>query len=165
MGTVLIIIVLVVVCYYAFRTFSNQKARIESKKSKQQNLSNLESNYLEKQEIETKLMEMRNLHLENLVNYEVTLLYQTELDDYELVKKIELKYPKTLSRMSFNFTPFYQDFDVTLVDECIVEKLNSFGAENFEAERNQASLRFEYFVQREAKEKARRLFDDFVSNN
>jgi hypothetical protein len=165
MGTVLIIILLIVVCYYAFRTFSNQKSGIETKQSKLQNLSNLESSNVEKQQIETKLEEMMGRHLENLVNYEVTLLYQTELDDYDLVKKIELKYPKTLSRMSFNFTPFYKDFDVTLVDECIVEKLNSLGAENFEIERNQPSLRFEYFIQREAKEKARKLFNDFVSQN
>jgi hypothetical protein len=164
MGTV-IIIILVIVCYYAFKTFSNQKPRIESKKSKMQSLSNLEPSYLEKQQIESKLKEMRDLHLENLVNYEVTLLYQTELDDYELVKKIELKYPKTLSRMSFNFTPFYQEFDVTLVDECIVEKLNSLGARNFEIKLNQPSLRFEYFIQLEAKEKARKIFDDFFRVN
>lgn len=165
MGTVLIIIVLVVFCYFAFRTFSNQKIRTESKQSKLQNISNLELSNLEKQQIEAKLTEMRDLHLENLVNYEITLIYQTELDDYELVKKIELKYPKTLSRMSFNFTPLYRDFDVTLVEECIVEKLNSLGAENFEAERNQASLRFEYYIQLEAKVKARKLFNDFVRVN
>lgn len=164
MGTILIIII-AVAGYYFFHAYSSRKTTMKTLQSQMSNQSQIISNNLEKQQIENKLNEIRNKHLENLINYEVTLLYQTELDDYEIEKKLEIKYPETLSRMSFNFTPLYQEFDAIVVDECLIKKLDLLGASSYKTELNQPSLRFEYFIQREAKEKARKLFDDFVKVN
>lgn len=165
MGNSLIIIVLIVGGLYVFRLFTKGKSKNDAAPLQKDEQSNLKLNQDEKKQIFSKLKEIRNRHLENLVNYEITLLSQTELDNQGIGEKLSQKYPKTFSRMTFNFTPLFNQHDVALVDESIKEMLDSLGAKDFESERNQPFLRFEYYIKYEAKKKARKLFDDFVNQN
>lgn len=165
MGNGLIIIVLVAVGLYVFKSISKRKSNKDTAQLHNELQSNLKLNRDEKLKILAELKDIRNVHLEDLINYEITLLSQTKLDNQDIEEKISQKYPKTFSRMSFNFTPLYKEYDVALVDESIVEMLDSLGAKEFDSERNQPFLRFEYYIKKEAKEKALKLFYDFVKQN
>jgi len=165
MRNIVIIIVFIAFGLFVFRIFSREKSKRIKVFLVKDEQSKLKFKQKEKEQIYSKLNEIRNRHLENLVNYEMTLLYRTDLDNQNIREKLSEKYPKTFSRMTFNFTLLYNEHEVALVDDCIIEILNSLGGKDFKSELNQPFLTFEFFIKNEAKEKARKLFDDFLDEN
>lgn len=154
-----IIVSVIIIGFISYRFWMKNKT-----KESQLALNN-NSNRTNKDQIISNLKEMRNKHLEDFINYEMTLLYRTELEDQEVKNKLIKIYPKTYSTKPLNFSPLFQKYDAELVDSCILELLESLGAEHFEEKRNEPFLRFEYYIKQEGKASARILFDDFVKQN
>jgi hypothetical protein len=165
MKNVLIILGLAFIGFYIYKALSKEKAK-NRRVSIQDSLQTLVPiNQVEKEQILSRLNEIRNRYLENLVNYEITFLAQTELEDYALAEKVNQKYPKTLSRTTIEIAPLYKQFDIKLVDECVLGLLEDFGGKDFALDQDLPSVRFEYFIREKAKEKARMLFDEFIYLN
>lgn len=156
----IIISLLILVGYLYFKYFVQTKSNNNKLDS-----NDIHSILIRKNKVKAVLMEMRDEHLKDLVNYEICLLYRTELDNQEIKEKLIQLYPKTLSKKPFNFSSVFNEFDGELVNICIIEILESLDAENFVSDKNEPFLRFEHYIRKQAKEKARRLFDDFVEQN